>query len=361
MESIVWLQASSRYCHAYTSRATAAALTWSGIVLPAGVLVCAHVCNLPHPQHRVVQRHRSTRWGPCHKPWCSRNTRPDVQPLCAWLAEPAFKHAYDPTLAPPVSEASGNSSGSEQPASVDMYYSEIVQPKKAPKKNVMTLLMYALCHCRACRTAMLTSAHPREELYRLLLVLVLLAAVGRLCCGFCPCSVPTLARAVGVGLVQVAGFGVVPYVGTPMAIVLSWYVHGRLICVVDCSLASCGVGTSFIYAFYSFEYKWALEGVPLTERMEQLETNWVFLLGFGLPFTLATYSFSFFVSGGLYALLFPVVRPVSCRVVPAGGAAHVRRLGTMVCAQPVRTSCWQPSRPLHHTADGLDQFRCSGS
>merc|ERR1719478_1629390 len=97
-----------------------------------------------------------------------------------------------------------------------------------------------------------------EELYRLLLVLVLLAAV--------------------------AGFGVVPYVGTPMAIVLS----------------------CFIYAFYSFEYKWALEGVPLTERMEQLETNWVFLLGFGLPFTLATYSFSFFVSGGLYALLFPV-------------------------------------------------------
>ena len=52
-----------------------------------------------------------------------------------------------------------------------------------------------------------------------------------------------------------------------------------------------------------------LQGVRLTSRMDMLEKQWVFLLGFGAPFTLATYSFSFFVSGGMYALLFPVVSP----------------------------------------------------
>lgn len=46
--------------------------------------------------------------------------------------------------------------------------------------------------------------------------------------------------------------------------------------------------------------------------MDMLEKQWVFLLGFGAPFTLATYSFSFFVSGGMYALLFPVVSPSCC-------------------------------------------------
>jgi len=59
----------------------------------------------------------------------------------------------------------------------------------------------------------------------------------------------------------------------------------------------------------------ASQGVPLTLRMEMLEQRWVFLLGFGAPFTLATFSFSFFVSGGIYALLFPVVRCATTAVL----------------------------------------------
>ncbi|RLN89973.1 hypothetical protein BBJ28_00006310 [Nothophytophthora sp. Chile5] len=74
-----------------------------------------------------------------------------------------------------------------------------------------------------------------------------------------------------------------------------------------------GPATSFIhlswlYSLYCFEYKWSLAGWSLERRLAHLEQNWAYFAGFGSPFTLATFFVPNFVSKGIFALLFPVVR-----------------------------------------------------
>ena len=81
-----------------------------------------------------------------------------------------------------------------------------------------------------------------------------------------------------------------------------------------------GPATSFIhlswlYSLYCFEYKWSLAGWSLERRLAHLEQNWAYFAGFGSPFTLATFFVPNFVSKGIFALLFPVVR--QCRSNPS--------------------------------------------
>lgn len=45
---------------------------------------------------------------------------------------------------------------------------------------------------------------------------------------------------------------------------------------------------TWLYSYYSFEYKWELEGSSLTTKKETLEINWAYFCGFGLPFTILT-------------------------------------------------------------------------
>ena len=55
----------------------------------------------------------------------------------------AFKHSYDPTLPPPPGiepPEPPRGKRSKEP-STDIYFSEIIQPKKAPAKDVVTLIM----------------------------------------------------------------------------------------------------------------------------------------------------------------------------------------------------------------------------
>jgi etoposide-induced 2.4 mRNA len=63
---------------------------------------------------------------------------------------------------------------------------------------------------------------------------------------------------------------------------------------------------SYLYSFYCFEYRWALEGMTLGEQLKALETNWAYYLGFGLVITLCTYYFPGLVGSGLWAALFPL-------------------------------------------------------
>ncbi|RLN96866.1 hypothetical protein BBJ28_00011054 [Nothophytophthora sp. Chile5] len=65
---------------------------------------------------------------------------------------------------------------------------------------------------------------------------------------------------------------------------------------------------SWLYSLYCFEYKWSLAGWSLERRLAHLEQNWAYFAGFGSPFTLATFFVPNFVSKGIFALLFPVVR-----------------------------------------------------
>jgi len=63
---------------------------------------------------------------------------------------------------------------------------------------------------------------------------------------------------------------------------------------------------SWICAFYSFEYTWAIQGWPVEKKVRVFETNYAYFFGFGLPIALITAFFPFFVSNGLFCLVFPL-------------------------------------------------------
>ncbi|KDO27425.1 hypothetical protein SPRG_07013 [Saprolegnia parasitica CBS 223.65] len=65
---------------------------------------------------------------------------------------------------------------------------------------------------------------------------------------------------------------------------------------------------SWLYALYCFEYKWSLHGWGLEKRLAIMEQHWAYFAGFGCPFTLATFFAPNFISKGLFAVFFPVVR-----------------------------------------------------
>jgi hypothetical protein len=76
----------------------------------------------------------------------------------------------------------------------------------------------------------------------------------------------------------------VPYVG--------WLLH--VICL------------SWYWSFFCFEYKWALHGWTVEQRIAAIEEQWLFLAGFGMPLALLSVAFSTFVSYGIVAFVFPL-------------------------------------------------------
>lgn len=83
---------------------------------------------------------------------------------------------------------------------------------------------------------------------------------------------------------EVYAIGYIPYVGTALNfLLLSW-----------------------IYAYYSFEYKWNLSELSLEKRLDFFESNWAFFAGFGNPCILGIFFFPRLVSYGVMAILFPL-------------------------------------------------------
>jgi etoposide-induced 2.4 mRNA len=63
----------------------------------------------------------------------------------------------------------------------------------------------------------------------------------------------------------------------------------------------------WIYAYYSFEYKWINQGWKLEKRIEYFEEKWAYFAGFGFTFTAITFFVDHFLSAGVFALFFPLV------------------------------------------------------
>ena len=66
------------------------------------------------------------------------------------------------------------------------------------------------------------------------------------------------------------------------------------------------IQSSWTIAFYCYDYRWALAGLSLEERLNKFEAHWPFMLGFGAP--LAALALWLPISWGYvaYALFFPV-------------------------------------------------------
>jgi len=95
---------------------------------------------------------------------------------------------------------------------------------------------------------------------------------------------------------------------------------------------------SWYWAFFCYEYAWALHGWTIDARVAAVETEWAFLAGFGAPLALLSVLFPAFVSYGIVAFLFPLFVILATVSVPEKHEPHR----------------WAPARlPLFHAAKRL--------
>ena len=94
-----------------------------------------------------------------------------------------------------------------------------------------------------------------------------------------------------------------------------------------------GTPLSFIYScwlssLYCFEYSWINTGLPFGRRLDAFESHWAYFLGFGLPFTAATFFLPFLIGSAVYALVFPVYVIVATAATPVPSPALLFGTGT---------------------------------
>ncbi|CAL5224378.1 g7054 [Coccomyxa viridis] len=98
----------------------------------------------------------------------------------------------------------------------------------------------------------------------------------------------------GVFYLQVSLLGYVPYIGKPLYLVL----------------------VSWLYALYSFDYRWGLSRKHLQQRIAFFQQHWAFFLGFGCVCTVATCAWPFFKQAAIMNMMYPLFILVACKSDP---------------------------------------------
>ncbi|KAF5839381.1 etoposide-induced protein 2.4-domain-containing protein [Dunaliella salina] len=88
--------------------------------------------------------------------------------------------------------------------------------------------------------------------------------------------------------------GQLPYIGPPLYFLLSCW----------------------LWAYYCYDYAWALRGFSLPDRLAFFESSAAFFAGYGLLITLVTSLLPFYIGAAVTALLFPLFVLVACHSDP---------------------------------------------
>ncbi|CAG8831098.1 28013_t:CDS:2, partial [Racocetra persica] len=86
----------------------------------------------------------------------------------------------------------------------------------------------------------------------------------------------------------------------------------------------------WIYAYYSFEYKWINQGWSLEQRIGYFEERWSYFAGFGFMFTVITFFVDQFLSAGVFALLFPLYIIMANNALPMPRQNENARFSSLV-------------------------------
>lgn len=102
------------------------------------------------------------------------------------------------------------------------------------------------------------------------------------------------------------------YGGVLLAVLLALASAAPLVPVLGPAVAF--AASCWLTSYYAMEYRWS--GVALEARLRQLETHWLYFLGYGAPMTALYTLFPYLVSVALFAVAFPLALINAMHAVP---------------------------------------------